>query len=240
MRGSFEVAASPHFCSLSLSGFLPSPSSLPSSLRSGSRAATATAGPFGIRLFHGGSLRARLTILLPASVLVSRRARRDLPSAFSADEPLSRRLLFLFFLAQLAALRGPYVRHSCGIAPGPGIVLLPCPAFVGRYTDLRRCSPSLRASGGYTLKSVHTFVSRASQNVHVPIYGYCITSGNTFASLAVCRLLRNSAQIIANNCFVNYRRANSRTKKKNTRYAFNARISLFVPASITAQFLHRE
>lgn len=28
---------------------------------------------------------------------------------------------------------GPYVRHSCGIAAGLGIVLQPCPAFVGKY-----------------------------------------------------------------------------------------------------------
>lgn len=50
MRGPFEVAASPCFCSLE---FLTVAFLLPSSLRT----ATATAGPFGIRLFHGGSLR---------------------------------------------------------------------------------------------------------------------------------------------------------------------------------------
>lgn len=56
MRGPFEVAASPVLL-LSRVSYRRLP--LPSSLHCGSRTATATAGPFGIRLFHGGSLRAR-------------------------------------------------------------------------------------------------------------------------------------------------------------------------------------
>lgn len=93
MRGLFDVAASPHFCSL---GFL-TVAFLPSSLLSGSYTATATAGPFGIRLFHGGSLRAcRRSVSLPStsfppssshSLSLSLAKRNDLLSPF-LDEPL--------------------------------------------------------------------------------------------------------------------------------------------------------
>lgn len=50
---------------------------------------------------------------------------------------------------------GPYVRHSCGIAPSLGIVLLPCPTFVEKYGPPKVFRLVFAHSEDVSLKSVH-------------------------------------------------------------------------------------
>lgn len=134
MRGSFEVAPSPRFCFL---GFLPSrlpllllllrsrPFSLPRAPRQ--PRARPSVSPFGIRLFHGGSLRvSRPSFLRP----------------FLASPHCSMQDL----LVPPIAASGPYVPHSCGIAPGWASFYNLVRASWGG-TDLRRCSPTPTTMG---------------------------------------------------------------------------------------------
>lgn len=143
MRGPFEVAASPCFCSL---GFLIVAFLLPSSLRSGSRQPRPALSVFVC--FMAAPF---VSVDDPSpSVYLSFSLSRRSSFAFSGRTFRALVCVFLFSPSPpyVAASR-PYIRHSCGIAPSLGIALQPSSSLRWEVPDLRRCSSSLRPSGGY-------------------------------------------------------------------------------------------
>lgn len=122
MRGPFEVVASPYFCSL---GFLTVVFLylLPSTA---ARAPRQPRPALSVFVCFMAAPFVPVDDPFPLLCLSSFLLKRKRSSFAFSGQTFSLRY---FPLLSIAAR--PYVRHSCGIAPGLGNVLQPCPAFVG-------------------------------------------------------------------------------------------------------------